>query len=164
MSGGAGARAAILRYARGLDRLDEGVLRGAFWDDAQIDMGGIYGGGLEGFVAVALGFMGMFAATRHEVSNILLVEAGEGAFAYEAYVRAWHLLKDEPAELEVLGRYVGRAEGRGGAWRIAAHGEIIDWGAQRAVDPAWFEAMRDLPRGRRDGDDASYRWLSASAR
>lgn len=164
MRGHDAARAALLAYARGIDRLDEAALRDAFWPDAAIDMGAIYAGALDGFVPVALGFMGTFAATRHEVSNILLTGAGAGALAYEAYVRAWHLMEGEPAELEVLGRYVGRVEARAKSWRIAAHAEVIDWGAQRAVDPAWFEAMRDLPRGRRDADDASYRWLSASAR
>jgi hypothetical protein len=157
------ARAAILGYARALDRLDGALLRAAFWDDATIDMGAIYRGPPAGFVDVALGFMGMFAATRHEVSNILLVEAGQGALGFEAYVRAWHRLADRPAELVVLGRYVGRVEARGGAWRIAAHAEILDWGEERGVDAGWWAAEAALPHGRRDRDDPSYAWLAAAA-
>ena len=154
-------RQAIYRYARGVDRLDADLIRGAFWPDARISMGAIYEGGPEGFVEVAMGFMGMFAATRHDVANIALAPAGEG-IGYEAYVRAWHWQEAAGTELEVMGRYVGRAEKRGGEWRLAEHGEVIDWGAERAVDGGWFVGNAEMEKGRRDRSDGSYRWLPAA--
>jgi hypothetical protein len=160
-------RQAIYRYARGVDRLDPDLVRGAFWPDATIRLGSIYDGGRDGFVDVAMQFMGMFRATRHDVANVGLAFDGP-LCGYEAYVRTWHWLGDR--ELVVLGRYVGRAEARPGSgsgagdgeWRLAEHGELMDWGEERAVDPAWFEGNAELEKGRRDRDDGSYRWLAAA--
>lgn len=153
-------RQAIYRYARGVDRLDADLIRGAFWSDARVMLGTIYDGAPEGFVAVAMGFMGMFAATRHDVGNILLAENGD-TMGYEAYVRTWHWHKDAGTELEVLGRYIGRAEKRGGEWRLAEHGELMDWGAERPTDDGWFAANGELEKGQRSRADGSYKWLAA---
>jgi hypothetical protein len=163
-------RQALYRYARGVDRLDAELVADAFWPDAQIALGQIYAGGRDGFVEVAMGFMGMFAATRHDIANIVLAPAGD-SIGYEANVRTWHRFADRPAELTVLGRYIGRAErrgdrsgsGAGGAWRLAEHGELMDWGEERAIDPAWFDGNAELEKGARSRADGSYRWL-ASAR
>jgi len=151
-------RQAIYRYARGADRLDGDLIRGAFWSDARITLGTIYSGDTEGFVEVALGFMGMFAATRHDVANIVMAPDGD-SMGYEAYVRTWHWQKEKGSELEVFGRYVGRAERRGGQWRLAEHGELMDWGAEKPVDAGWFDANGELEKGRRSREDGSYRWL-----
>lgn len=155
-----GVRQAIYRYARGVDRLDPALIEGAFWPDARITLGTIYDGPPAGFVAVAMGFMGIFAATRHDVGNIALAADG-ASMGYEAYVRTWHWLEAEGAELEVLGRYIGRAEKRGEEWRLAEHGELMDWGAQRPVDAGWFSANAELEKGQRSRADGSYRWLPA---
>ena len=128
-------RQAIYRYARGVDRLDEALIRGCFWPDATVTMGEIYAGPPEGFVQVALGFMGMFTATRHDVGNIVLAEDEHG-IGYEAYVRAWHWQASAGTELEVMGRYIVRAERRGDDWRLAAHGELLDWGMEYARNQA----------------------------
>jgi hypothetical protein len=152
-----GARQALFTYCRGVDRLDPELVRAAFWPEAEIALGSIYSGGPEGFVEVAMGFMGMFAATRHDLGN-LLVSADGG---YEGYVRTWHWLTDPDRELLVLGRYLGRAETRGEETRIIAHGELMDWGEERPVDAGWFGANSELEKGRRDRADVSYRWIAS---
>ncbi len=160
-------RQALYRYARGVDRLDAALITDAFWPDARITLGSIYAGGRDGFVDVAMGFMGMFATTRHDIGNIVLAADGK-SIGYEANVRTWHWLRDKGTELVVLGRYVGRAEvrdpgsasGAGGVWRLAEHGELMDWGEERPVDATWFEGNAELEKGRRDRDDGSYRWLT----
>ena len=134
-----GVRQAIYRYARGVDRLDPALIAGAFWPDARVTLGTIYDGGPDGFVEVAMNFMGMFAATRHDVGNIVLALDGD-SMGYEAYVRTWHWHEAAGSELEVLGRYIGRAEKRAGEWRLAEHGELMDWGEERPVNSAWFAA------------------------
>ena len=157
-----GVRQALYRYARGVDRLDAALVADAFWPDAHISLGSIYTGVRDGFVAVAMGFMGMFAATRHDIGNILLAPRADG-IGYEGHVRTWHRFADRPAELTVLGRYIGRAERRDGQWRLAEHGELMDWGEERAIEPGWFEANAELEKGQRGAADGSYRWV-ASAR
>jgi hypothetical protein len=157
-----GVRQAIYRYARGVDRLDATLIAGAFWPDARVTLGTIYSGGPEGFVSVAMDFMGMFAATRHDVGNIVLAQDGD-SMGYEAYVRTWHWQEAAGTELEVLGRYVGRAEKRAGEWRLAEHGELMDWGAERAADASWFRGNGELEKGQRSRADGSYVWLPAQA-
>lgn len=159
-------RQALLRYCRGVDRLDAELIRAAFWPDARVTLGAIYDGAPDGFVEVAMGFMGMFAATRHDVANMVLAMRPDG-IGYEAHVRTWHRI--EPAsdgategatrELEVLGRYIGRATERDGEWRLAEHGELMDWGVERAVDAGWFDGNAELDKGRRDRADGSYRFV-----
>lgn len=153
-----GVRQAIYRYARGVDRLDAALIGECFWPDARITLGTIYDGGPKGFVEVAMGFMGMFAATRHDIGNVVLMQNGDG-IGYEAYVRAWHWHETAGTELEVLGRYIGWAEQRGGEWRLADHGELMDWGAERPVDAGWFAANTELKKGHRSRADGSYRWV-----
>ncbi|MEE4155259.1 MAG: nuclear transport factor 2 family protein [Erythrobacter sp.] len=154
-----GVRQAIYRYARGVDRLDAQLIRGAFWSDARVTLGKIYDGETDGFVEVAMNFMGMFEATRHDVGNIVFAPDGNSV-GYEAYVRTWHLIKGSEGELEVFGRYIGRAEQRGDEWRIAEHGELMDWGTERAVDAGWFNGNGELEKGQRSREDRSYRWLA----
>lgn len=151
-------RQAIYTYCRGVDRLDADLIVAAFWPDASITLGSIYTGPPAGFVDVALGFMGMFAATRHDVGNIVM-NAADGAIGFEANVRTWHWIETAGRELVVLGRYIGRATTRDGRWRIAEHGELMDWGEERAVDSSWFVGNAELEKGRRDRGDASYRWV-----
>lgn len=149
---------AIYRYARGVDRLDAELVADAFWPDARISLGSIYAGDRAGFVYVAMGFMGMFTTTRHDVANISLSISGATA-GYEAYVRAWHWMAERGQELIVLGRYVGRAECRDGVWRLLEHGELMDWGEERSVDAQWFTANTQMEKGSRSREDGSYRWL-----
>lgn len=153
----------VYGYARALDRLDAALLADAFHPDAQIDMGGIYAGGPTGFVEVAMGFMGQFAATRHDVANVLVAPDGADAATLEAYVTAWHRLDAPARTLTVLGRYLARVERRDGRWRIARWSEIIDWGEERPANAAWFDAPGPLAKGRRDRDDPSYAWLPATS-
>ncbi|AOL22613.1 SnoaL-like domain-containing protein [Erythrobacter litoralis] len=155
-------RQALYRYARGADRLDPDLIRGAFWPDARVTLGTIYDGNTAGFVEVAIGFMSMFAATRHDIGNMLMADDGD-SIGYEAYVRAWHWQADKGTELEVMGRYIGRAEQRGGEWRLAEHGELMDWGAERPVDDSWFKGNAELEKGERSRADGSYRWLTGLA-
>lgn len=157
-------RQAIYTYCRGVDRLDPELVASAFWPDATITLGSIYAGPPAGFVDVAMGFMGMFLATRHDVGNVLMTRDGD-TIGYEAYVRTWHRLEAPDRELIVLGRYIGRATHRDdGAWRIAEHGELMDWGEERTVDATWFTGNAELEKGRRDRSDFSYAALASLRR
>ena len=56
----------------------------------------------------------------------------------------------------MLARYLGRLARTPAGWRIAKHSEVLDWGEDRAADPAWFEGNAELPKGARDRTDPSY--------
>lgn len=147
----------LYRYCRALDRLDWGLLDTVFWPDAEVELGSIYRGDPAGFLPVAQGFMGSMATTRHCVSNVLVEVDGDRA-AVEAYVDAWHRIETPGGTrvLTVAARYISRAERRAGEWRLSAHAEVMDWGEDRAADAGWYEGNAELPKGRRDRDDASY--------
>lgn len=148
----------IHRYARAIDRLDAALFATLFWPDAAIDMGAIHTGGPDAFAGIALGFMRTFAATRHEVTNVLVLDETPDTARAEAYVRAWHRIDADGGtrELVVLGRYLVTAARRDGAWRLSAFSEVLDWGEERAADPSWADAPGPLPRGARDTTDPSY--------
>jgi SnoaL-like domain len=155
-------RRLIFTYARAVDRLDRDLLATIFLPDAQVELGTIYQGCFAGFLDVAMGFMGSMAATRHDVGNILVTVEADGRVSAESYVQAWHRIKapSETRELIVYGRYLTRIECRDGHWGIAWHSEIIDWGRDVAADSAWFDGNAEMPKGRRDRDDLSYRVIS----
>jgi len=147
------------RYARAADRLDRALLATLFTPDARIDMGAIFNGGPDAFADVMIGFMGSMAARRHELSTIVATPHGPDAAACEACVRAWHRIETPEGttrELVVLARYLGRLARTPDGWRIAAHSEVLDWGEDRAVDPAWFDGNAELPKGTRDRSDPSH--------
>ena len=150
----------LYRYCRALDRLDAALLDQVFAPDADIDMGAIYHGPPAGFVPVMQGFMGSMHTTRHEVGNVLIELAGDRA-GVEAYVTAWHRIERDGAtqELIVRARYLSTAALTGGVWRLIAHSEVVDWGALTPALAEWFENNAELPKGRRDLGDASYRVL-----
>lgn len=147
------AEALARRYARALDRLDARLLRSCLCEDAVVDMGALYSGGPEGFVGVAMDFMGRMQVTRHVVTNTLYIGG-----LWESYVDAWHLVEEDGAtrELMVRGRYLQRHRRQAGEWRIADHREIVDFGEVRAADTRWFASGTGMPAGRRDDEDLSY--------
>ena len=148
-------RALLARYARALDRLDERLLESVFAKDARIEMGAIHIGGPAPFLPIAIGFMRMFVATRHEITTVLVEDNGPDDARVEAYVRAWHRI-GEDRTLEVLGRYLVEVRRTPEGWRFAHFSEVIDWGEERATDPAWFAGNTDMPKGARDATDPSY--------
>lgn len=151
----------IYRYARALDRLDAGLLDRVFAADAIIELGTMFTGSPVEFIPVMHGFMKSMAATRHEVSNILIEVTGDHA-GVESYVTAWHRIDGDSGtqELIVRARYLSKAARIGGVWRLVRHGEVADWGALNPADASWFDSNAELPQGRRDRTDASYAVLA----
>lgn len=151
-------RRVLSTYSRAADRLDRDLLETICHDDAVIDMGEIYQGGPAGFIDVVEQFMGQMAATRHDLGNLFVLDAGPHHASGETYVQAWHRIEtpEETRELTVYGRYVTRIEERGGHWAITSHTEVIDWAREEAVDPTWFDNNTEMPKGQRDKSDLSY--------
>lgn len=131
----------LCRYARGIDRCDEDVLRGVWWPDARADYGNgeVDAGDWSGQVVKALGTM---RRTQHFLGNMLIELDGDRATA-ETYCRAYHEVDgaDGPAEMEVGGRYLDLLERRGAEWRIAYRRYVLDWNRNTASTAAWDGAL-----------------------
>ncbi|MCU0757825.1 MAG: nuclear transport factor 2 family protein [Steroidobacteraceae bacterium] len=159
------ARQRFYAVCRAMDRLDRELLAAQFWPDAEVDYGVFYKGVIGGFLDVAMGFQGSMRDTQHLVGNVLAqVEGAE--LAAEAYVQAHHVIATPEGNVQLLvgARYLSRMQRRGDEWRIAYQTEVLDWGRWLPIADRWFDDNAEMPKGRRDRDDLSYRLGIRTAR
>jgi hypothetical protein len=148
----------VLRYCRGIDRLDLELVRACYHPDATDDHGGFVGTRDEYLDWVA-GMLDRFEGTMHVVANQLVELDGDAARS-ETYGVAYHW--GEPADdhrrnFTTGFRYVDRFERRGDEWRIAARVAVREWTHTVPPEQHWvIPPERDGRRGRRDRTDAVY--------
>ena len=156
----------ILRYARGIDRLDFDLVRSCYHPDAYDDHGA-FKGSVDEFIEAARSFLPRWTATQHFLGNMLIEVEGETARA-ETYAVAYHRREaaDGTGKDDVMGiRYVDRFERRAGhapEWKIAHRVVVTEW---RRVDPVTGAKGRGEVGvwGRRDATDAIHWILGAEA-
>ena len=145
----------LLRYIRGVDRMDEELIRSAFWPDATNTHGPI-SGSVEDFIGGWYPAQGSRDVSFHMVSNqqVELDPARAEAHA-EAYFMA-AIRQTDADEIEIVGgRYVDRYEKRGPEWRIGTRLVLLDW--QAMADASGMAArMTKRHSGSRDRRDPSY--------
>lgn len=144
----------LLRYTRGVDRLDVELIRSAFWPDAH-DAHGATNGSVEDFLAAWLPTQGNREAGQHIIANHTVSFDGPAAADTETYLVV--AIKDHGSDDLVLmgGRYLDRFEKRGGEWRIKTRLALIDW--RGVADASAIEdRLRGVHRGTRDLRDPSY--------
>jgi ketosteroid isomerase-like protein len=145
----------VHRYARGLDRHDDEVLRSVFHEDA-VDNHGPWVGGREAFVAWANGPCHEHTSAHvHHISTHNVEIDGDVAHA-ESYCQWVHRLKDERTVTVGGGRYVDRLEKRDGAWRIVVRRLVLDYSFEAEGTVFGSETQRDYPKGTWSTDDPSY--------
>ena len=141
----------IHRYARGVDRRDEELLRSAYHPDAVEDHGA-YIGPIDGLVSFVDQVHAPFAACQRYVTNVSVEIDGDVGHAETYWLCV--LRPDGPDDAMMSGgRYVDRFERRDREWRIARRVVVIDWqGALRGFSsgPGAFVS------GHRDRSDVSY--------
>ncbi|MGH1493916.1 MAG: nuclear transport factor 2 family protein [Acidimicrobiales bacterium] len=158
----------ILRYARGIDRLDFDLVRSCYHPDAY-DNHGSYAGDIDGFIEMCDKFLRKWSATMHFMGNMLIEVDGDVAKA-ETYAVAYHHLAEEGSDGggvtgkdDVFGiRYVDRFEKRDGKWLIAHRVVATEW---RRVEPVTKAPVRGQVGvwGTRDGEDVIDWIMSATA-
>jgi hypothetical protein len=151
----------LMRYARGVDRCDPGLVRSAYHPDAWDDHGG-YQGSVDGFIAwLKPTVFDAHDCTMHKLGNMLIEIGDDGRSAFaETYAVAHHVarrtangsVEAEGASDLVMGvRYLDRLEDRGAGWKIAHRQMSFEW--ERSLE---IGSQREYPgflRGRRDGGD-----------
>jgi hypothetical protein len=148
-------RDVVMRYCRGIDRMDRQLVRSCYHPDATDDHGS-FSGGVDEFLAWLWPLLERYTLTMHFVGN-LLIEVGDDVAAAETYGIAFHRSEDERPQLNLMTgfRYLDRFERRDGEWRIASRVAVTEW--SRVDDPAGrFLPGTALLQGRRDSSDASY--------
>lgn len=148
----------LMRYARGLDRLDNELARSCYWDDA-IEDHGSYVGKPDDFIRWADSTTLAFESTAHGILNHSCDLQGD-----DAYCETYYLFTSKAAvapHLMSTGRYVDHFQKRNGEWRIAnrvciveAQYELDDYVLSRLAPPAY---TADEPcQASRDRTDVSY--------
>jgi hypothetical protein len=161
----------LMRYSRGIDRLDREVLLSVYHEDA-IDDHGVFVGSPREFVDWAVA---MHTAThlshQHCIFNSTCDLDG-GVAHTETYYMFVGLNRQGPPALAMSGgRYLDRFEKRDGRWAIAARVCIRDWAPLeqppeqldqvaltivKGLDERTQQLMRSGPRSARDRSDVSY--------
>jgi len=153
----------LLRYCRGIDRLDEELIRSVYHDGATDDHG-VYQGDGKGFAAFIVPLLrAAYRSTTHAVHNCRIdldgTDDGDGADT-ETYCVANHERVDDDGQrwLDVFAcRYIDRFERREGRWAIVRRIVVHDWNAVLPVAGDFGEMVKTFTAGRRDRDDESYR-------
>ncbi len=114
----------MLRYGRGLDRIDNELAKGCYWPEATEDHGS-YVGGVEGFIQYADASSFLFESTQHAILNHFCDLQGDEAFT-ETYYQFTGVTAGEGPNFVSTGRYVDHFQKRGGEWRIADRVTIIE--------------------------------------
>ena len=148
----------LVRYCRGVDRCDAGLISSAFHDDSYDDHGYWKGPGQELGPFLADRLRKANSATTHSITNVLIELDGDVARS-EAQVYATLIRRgSDPVETDVVGaRYLDRLSRRAGTWRIEHRTVVLDW-RRTEVWPASAPPVPtdDFARGARSPDDPSY--------
>ena len=117
----------LLRYCRGMDRLDESLLRTVYHPDATDDHG-VFKGKASDFIDWALDYSKTnMKMTWHVIMNVLIEVDGDAADS-EAYSVAFHRVKGQKDfDWIVGGRFIDRFERRKGVWKIAQRRVVFEW-------------------------------------
>lgn len=151
-------RECLTRFSRGMDRLDEGIYKSAFWEDGEMAAGPFVGSPAECWDWASAMHRDWQIATHHDLLNTTIEIDGDVAHA-ETYYLFVARNTDESVWL-AGGRYVDRLERRGGEWRIALRTNAIEWSVAPPAMPLPFADVPDLwgnGPASRDKDDVSYR-------
>jgi hypothetical protein len=142
----------VLRYCRGVDRLDMELVRGCYHADG-IDHHTGFSGLIGDYVVWVKGGLSRFDGTTHVVGNHLSEVSGDTAVA-ETYGMAVHFgtPADDPRRNFTTGfRYVDHMTRRDGRWAIQERWAVREW--------TFSDVGRAMPKegqgpsGRRDADD-----------
>jgi SnoaL-like domain len=141
------------RYTRGVDRVDEELIRSAFHADAT-DYHGPVNGTVDDFLAYWLPLQPAREVSQHYISNSTVDLDGDTAHV-ETYYTFYRKLKGEPEMTVSGGRYADRFERRENGWRIALRVVIPGWDMVADGTPTTAR-LAAISRGRMDRSDPVY--------
>ncbi|NLU83187.1 nuclear transport factor 2 family protein [Rhodococcus sp. HNM0569] len=142
----------VMRYCRGIDRLDFDLVRSAYHPDG-IDHHTGFDGPVDDFVAWVAPKLRAIGGTMHHVGNHLVELRGDHAVS-ETYCTAAHWGGGDGIGMVDFTsgcRYVDLMERRDGVWAIAERWAVREWTRSDAGRLTVPESAG--PRGRRDGSD-----------
>ena len=144
----------IMRYCRGIDRLDRDMLLSAYHPDA-LDDHGTFVGPVQKFWDYVFELHSTYQhRTQHHITNHRCEIEGDVAHT-ESYYIFRSLNKQPPLYTNASGRYLDRLERRGGRWGIAQRICLVEI-RNEFWAPTGFEGDTDYVVPSRDPKDPSY--------
>lgn len=148
----------IYRFARGLDRRDEALLRSLFHPDSTDDHGYFRGSGAE-FVDWVLPLLAGMERTQHFIGNVLVEVSAEEAKSESSFIASHDLTSADgtPQRMTAAGRYLDRFRQHEGEWKLLHRKAVYDWNAVEPRTDAWDrspDSSRDF--GKPNAQDSVY--------
>lgn len=150
----------VVKYCRGIDRLDLDLLKDSYWEDGTDDHGGFVGN-THDFCEHAVATKGMFKSVNHHVSNTQIELLGHQA-KVETYFIAAHVIPGSGSQEDRFwllgGRYKDLYEKRAGQWKILHRVCLWDWNQDLVDQTNWekFDFLNGPNRGNFAPDDPIY--------
>jgi len=147
----------LIRYSRGVDRLDRAMLLSAYHPDA-IDDHGMFVGPPDEFADWVFALHSRInARTQHYIINHYCELDGDVAHTETYYLTGFTDPEDRPLH-NSGGRYVDRFERRNGRWAIAARKCLSEWRGAPGSKTLWCDGdpRYAVHQSARDPSDASY--------
>ncbi|MEO2173824.1 MAG: nuclear transport factor 2 family protein [bacterium] len=142
-------RDAARRYCRGVDRLDEELMKSAYWPEATDDHGVFSGKAME-FVEMCMVSHLRWRSTNHCIFNHFVELEDDGMHARgEAYNVSYLFQKDKDVLDTWYGRYLDVYEKRGKEWRIIERVCVYEGSTTEPVNPM----QMDTPKFRQGSFD-----------
>lgn len=162
----------VVRYCRGVDRLDRAMMLSAYHPDAIDDHTMFVGSPDEFWTWVSKMHGDNHHSTQHMIGNHYCEIDGDVAHC-ETYLSYSGMNKTGAPFSAIGGRYIDRMEKRGGKWAIAVRQYIVDWVAPSintvegsktpegqpnydCLKPWEFEVAETAVQPSRDPNDPSY--------
>lgn len=157
-------RDVIMRYARGVDRLDEELIRSCYHEDSTDDHGHWKGPGQDFASFIVQSLKERSHHTTHSIANVLIEinpndhnKARSEAFSL-AYLRRTDESGNEWLDF-FSGRYIDKFESRNDEWRISERVIVHDWSMSTQLDSDSFPLPMDsFIQGARNHSDIVYDW------
>lgn len=148
----------LVRYCRGVDRLDSELILSAYHPDA-IDDHGLFVGSPQEFADFFIAFHRENQhSTNHIISNHYVELEGDTAHCETYWTYAG--MNKNGVQLTVMGgRYIDRMERRNGRWAIASRICLTDWSGdanETGLSPEALNKLKSSGVNSRDKSDSSY--------
>ena len=117
----------LARYSRGVDRVDVGLIRSVYWDEAIDDHGSFTGNGLEFADYLGERMPKRHRATTHFVGKTYFASQDATQTRTETAFQAFSHPTANHEGYVIGGRYIDLFEKRGAEWRILHRVLAYDW-------------------------------------
>jgi hypothetical protein len=152
----------LLRYCRGVDRLDRNLIDSCYAPDSWDDHGYWKGNGKDFGAFITESLRHRAIATSHTIGNSLVNFESEVAASGETYTMAYLRRQDADGKQwldQFFGRYIDRFVNSGSRWLIARRVVVHDWSVafDLSVTACFPVNIGVFEQGQRDLEDLSYR-------